>query len=226
MQENAEDGGAREAELLEVLSAYAEPRAVSFRFVAGFVLLGLVSCASLAWLVAGAPRREPLRLEPSAAAGFQRGVGAFRAADWDEALRLMREAQSALDEPLPRVEDFVERLELILRDEERLSRVEQALAESDPARALSVAALIAPNSPLFAQAEGLERKARTQLQASTPSEREQPVAAPGSARELNLAQDREPSAAAAPSAGPRRRARRVHAQRPVAPQQHDQPEAW
>jgi hypothetical protein len=178
MQQNADDWGAREAELLEVLSAYAEPRAVSFRFVVAFVLLGLLGCASLAWLAAGAPAHEPLRFEPEPAASFQRGIGAFRAADWDAALKLMREARAAAQRPLPRVEDYIERLELILRDEERLSRAQQALEASEPERALGAAALIAANSPLFAQAEGLSRRARAQLQAvaPTPAESAGPVA--------------------------------------------------
>jgi hypothetical protein len=234
MQEIVDDGGAREAELLEVLSNYAEPRAVSFRFVVAFVLLGLVGCASLAWLVAGAPRREPLRFEPPPASGFQRGVGAFHAADWDEALRSMREAQAAMDEPLPRLEDFIERLELTLRDEERLSRAEQALAGNEPERALAVAALIAPNSLLFAQAESLQRKARAQLQASTPSLQVEPDPLPAELAEQAESSRRrgrraaEPVRAAKPTRAPERAATRPRAASRArgGGGTRDQPDAW
>jgi hypothetical protein len=224
MQENVDEGGSREAELLEVLSAYAEPRVVSFRFVAAFVLLGLLGCASLAWLAAGAPRHQPLRFEAAPAAGFQRGVGAFRAADWDEALRLMREAQGALDEPLPRVEDFIDRLELIRRDEERLVRVEQALAANDAARALGVAGLIAPNSPLFAQAEGLSRRARVQLQSSSPNEPPAQSQAEGAQAERGERTQRRARASATPARGETQRPRDGRAVRGAG--RRDPSEAW
>jgi hypothetical protein len=196
MQQNLEDGGAREAELVEVLASYAEPRAVSFRFVAVFALLGLLACASLAWLTARAPRRVPLRFEPEPTASFQRGVQAFRSGDFREALHFMREAQSALRHPVPRVEDYIERLELIRRDEERLERAEQALEANEPARALALTALFAPNSPLFAQAEGLGRNARAQLERSVQG---------SSAGEVHAARAERPGRPADTARGARKR---------------------
>jgi tetratricopeptide (TPR) repeat protein len=153
---------AREAELSEVLSSYADPRAVSYRFVTGFVLLGLLLCASVALAGARSVRQVPFRFEAAPPASFERGVAAYERGDWEDALKAMREAAKA--SPAPRIADYVERLNLVHRDGERLAKAEEALDADEPERALVLAALVAPNSPLFAQAEGLGRKARARME--------------------------------------------------------------
>lgn len=167
MQPDSDDNqarAAREAELSEVLSSYADPRAVSYRFVSGFVLLGLVLSASVALAGAHAPRTRPFRLEPAPPASFQLGVAAYERGDWDEALKAMRATQAAAVFPLARVADYIERLDLVHQDGVRLVRAEEALDADEPERALVLSALVAPNSPLFAQAEGLGRKARARME--------------------------------------------------------------
>ena len=174
---------AREADLSEVLALYAEPRAVSYGFVIGFVLLGLLGSVLVALAGARVKRSRPLRFETNVTSSFERGVAAYKRGEWDEALRAMRQAEravhpsyaarapeGALRPPPPRVADYIERLSLVHRDGERLTRAEQALDADEPERALVLAALVAPNSPLFAQAEGLGRKARARIAADLRSE--------------------------------------------------------
>jgi hypothetical protein len=176
MEQDKEDAAAaREAELSEVLSAYAETPPVSYGFVLGFVLLGLLVCTLLAWFATRAPHSAPLHFEPEVGATFQRGVQAFRAGEWADALRMMRQARAELDGRVARVEDYIVRLELIEHDEQHLVQAVRALARGDAQAALLLAARIAPNSPLFAQAESLSRKARAQLAQEAATE---PAAAP------------------------------------------------
>lgn len=169
MQQEAIDQDARErvnreAALSEVLSSYVEPRAVSYRFVAAFVVAGLALCVSIAWAASQVPTELPLRFEASASDGFAQGVAAFNRGDWDEAERLLRHAAAQSPHVSARVADFAERLALIRRDGERLARAEEALGAGDPERALEQVQLIGANSPLFAQAEVLSRAARTQAE--------------------------------------------------------------
>jgi len=162
---------AREAELLQVLSSYADPRAVSYRFVLAFVLLGLLLSASVAFAGARSRRQQPFRFEAAMPASFARGVRAYENGDWDEALKAMQEAQRASTVPAPRLVDYIERLALVQRDGERLAKADEALDADEPERALVLAALVAPNSPLFSQAEGLGRKARARLELDMHTDR-------------------------------------------------------
>lgn len=155
---------AREAELSEVLSSYADPRAVSYRFVLGLTLAGLLLSASVALAGARSTKRVPFRLEGPPPAAFARGVAAYERGDWEEALLSLREACRAGQARPARVDDYMERLALVQRDGERLTNAEEALDADEPERALVLASMVAPNSPLFAQAEGLGRKARAQME--------------------------------------------------------------
>jgi hypothetical protein len=161
MQEEAVDPrSAREAELVEVLSSYVEPRAVSYRFVVGFVLVGLLGCVSVAWAASRAPLHVPLRFEPRAQEQLERGIVAFEHGDWDESERLLLAARASGQVAPQRLEDYLERLALVQRDSERLLRAEEALEVGEPERALALTGLIAANSAFFAQAEVLSRAAR------------------------------------------------------------------
>jgi len=157
--------GSREAALSEVLSSYVEPRAVSYRFVAAFVVAGLLGCVALAWAASQVPTRSPVRFEAGASDLMARGVAAFHRGDWDEAERLLREAAAHSPQAQARFADYAERLVLIRRDGERLARAEEALEAGDPERALDQLASIGANSPLFAQAEVLSRAARARAEA-------------------------------------------------------------
>lgn len=151
---------AREAELVEVLSSYVEPRAVSYRFVVAFVVLGLLACVGVAWTASQARMRPPVRFEPRAHETLARGVAAFERGHWDESERLLLAARESGQVPTQRLEDYLERLALVRRDSERLVRAEEALNVDEPERALALTALITANSVLFPQAEVLGRAAR------------------------------------------------------------------
>jgi hypothetical protein len=155
---------AREAELVEVLSSYVEPRAVSYRFVVAFVLLGLLGCVGVAWAASQARTRPPVRFEPRAQETLARGIAAFERGQWDESERLLLAARESGQVPTQRLEDYLERLALVRRDSERLMRAEEALEVEEPERALALTALIAANSALFPQAELLVRAARARAE--------------------------------------------------------------
>jgi hypothetical protein len=157
----------REAALSEVLSSYVEPRAVSYRFVAAFVVLGLAGCVAIAWAASQIPTQLPVRFETGRSETLEQGVAAFNRGDWDDAERLLRQAAAYSPQAAARLDDYAERLALIRRDGERLARAEEALEANEPERALEQVALIGANSPLFAQAEVLSRAARAQAEAST-----------------------------------------------------------
>ncbi|HEX6239434.1 MAG TPA: hypothetical protein VFZ61_01020 [Polyangiales bacterium] len=165
-QDDAQLRGNREAALSEVLSSYVEPRSVSYRFVAAFVVLGLLGCISIAWAASAAPLEPPVRFEQGTSGLMERGVVAFNRGDWDEAERLLRQVAARSPQPLPRLEDYMERLALIRRDGDRLAHAEEALEADEPERALEQLAAIGANSPLFAQAEVLGRAARAQVEAA------------------------------------------------------------
>jgi hypothetical protein len=165
MQEEAIDPrSAREAELVEVLSSYVEPRAVSYRFVVGFVLVGLLGCVSVAWAASRAEMHVPLRFEPRAQEHLEQGIRAFERGDWDESERLLTAARQSGQVAPQRLEDYLERLALVRRDNERLLRAEEALEVGEPERALALTALIASNSAFFAPAEVLSRAARARAE--------------------------------------------------------------
>jgi hypothetical protein len=165
MQEEAQDArSAREAELVEVLSSYVEPRVVSYRFVVAFVLLGLLGCVSVAWAASRAQLEVPLRFEPRAQQNLELGIRAFERGDWDESERLLLSARQSGQVAPQRLEDYLERLALVRRDSERLLRAEEALEVGEPERALALTALIASNSAFFAQAEVLSRTARARAE--------------------------------------------------------------
>ncbi len=186
MREEALDPrSAREAELVEVLSSYVEPRAVSYRFVIAFVLLGLLGCVAVAWAASQAETHPPIRFEPRAQETLARGIAAFERGQWDESERLLLAARESNQVPTQRLEDYLERLALVRRDSERLMRAEEALEVGEPERALALTALIAANSALFPQAELLSRSARAraeQLAAKKLTAQAQ-AEAPGSVRE-------------------------------------------
>jgi hypothetical protein len=165
MREQALDPrSAREAELVEVLSSYVEPRAVSYRFVVAFALLGLLGCVGVAWAASQAQTRPPIRFEPRAQETLARGIAAFERGQWDESERLLVAARESGQVPTQRLEDYLERLALVRRDSERLMRAEEALEVGEPERALALTALIAANSALFPQAELLGRAARARAE--------------------------------------------------------------
>lgn len=161
-QQESEVPGSREAALSEVLSSYVEPRAVSYRFVVAFALLGLLGCISLAWAASRVPSHPPVRFELGGSELMARGVAAYNRGDWDEAEKLLSRAAASAPELQARLADYAVRLSLIRRDGERLARAEEALEGDDPERALEQLAAIGANSPLFAQAEVLGRAARAQ----------------------------------------------------------------
>jgi hypothetical protein len=196
----------REAALSEVLSSYVEPRAVSYRFVAAFVVAGLALCVSIAWATSQVLTELPVRFEAAASDTFERAVTAFNRGDWDESERLLRQVASQSPHIAARVADYAERLSLIRRDGERLARAEEALAVGDPERALEQAQLVGANSPLFPQAEVLSRAARAQAETALLAKQ---------AARLEAEAEREASRAAmartfapAPDAPPRPTARR------------------
>lgn len=165
MQDEAlEARSAREAELVEVLSSYVEPQAVSYRFVVGFVLVGLLGCVSVAWAASRAEMHVPIRFEPGAQESLERGVRAFERGDWDESERLLLAARASAQVAPQRLEDYLERLALVRRDSDRLLRAEEALEVGDPERALALTTLVASNSAFFAQAEVLSRAARARAE--------------------------------------------------------------
>lgn len=167
MESSSERMGAdspREAELHEVLASYVEPRAVSYGFVIAFVVLGLAGCVWMAWAVSRAPTQIPLRFERGASEALERGIAAFRRGDWDEAEHLLSQARQMAPEAALRLDDYLERLALIRRDQERLARAEAALAQGDLERALAFAGLIGPGSPLHDAAELLTQRIRTAQQ--------------------------------------------------------------
>jgi hypothetical protein len=163
-QDDAALRGSREAALSEVLSSYVDGRSVSYRFVAGFVALGLLGCISIAWAASAAPVAPPVRFEQNVSELMERGVAAFNRSEWDEAERLLHQAASRVQRPPARLEDYIERLGLIRHDGERLAHAEEALEADEPERALELLAAIGANSPLFAQAEVLSRAARAQAE--------------------------------------------------------------
>jgi hypothetical protein len=165
MQEEPLDPrSAREAELVEVLSSYVEPRVVSYRFVVGFVLAGLLGCVSVAWAASQAPIHVPIRFEPRAQESLEQGVRAFERGDWDESERLLLAARASGQVAPQRLDDYLERLALVRRDSDRLLRAEEALEVGEPERALALTTLVAPNSAFFAQAEVLSRAARVRAE--------------------------------------------------------------
>lgn len=165
MQEEVQDPrSAREAELVEVLSSYVEPRVVSYRFVVGFVLLGLLGCVSVAWAASQAQTHIPIRFEPRAQQNLELGIGAFERGDWDESERLLLSARQSGQVAPQRLDDYLERLALVRRDSERLLRAEEALEVGEPERALALTALVAANSAFYAQAEVLSRAARARAE--------------------------------------------------------------
>jgi hypothetical protein len=165
MQEEAQDArSAREAELVEVLSSYVEPRVVSYRFVVSFVVLGLLGCVSVAWAASQAQIHVPIRFEPGAQQNLEAGIKAFERGDWDESERLLLAARQSGQVAPQRLEDYLERLALVRRDSERLLRAEEALEVGEPERALALTALVASNSAFFAQAEVLSRAARARAE--------------------------------------------------------------
>lgn len=157
----------REAALSEVLSSYVEPRAVSYRFVAGFVVAGLLGCISVAWTASQLPSHAPARFEAAAPESLEKGIAAFNRGDWDEAERLLRKTAPHSPQVAARLEDYGERIALIRRDGERLARAEEALDGGDPEQALALAGTVGANSPLYAQAEVLSRAARAQAEAAS-----------------------------------------------------------
>jgi len=162
MQEEADARSAREAELVEVLSSYVEPRVVSYRFVVGFVLVGLMGSVFVAWTASQAQMSAPIRFEPEAQENLERGIQAFERGEWDESERLLLAARQSGQVAPQRLDDYLERLALLRRDSERLLRAEEALEVGEPERALALAGLVAANSAFFAQAEVLSRAARAQ----------------------------------------------------------------
>lgn len=163
-QDDDQARAAREAELAEVLSSYADPRIVSYRFVVGFVVVGLLGSALVASTFAGRPLRQPLRFEAPAPEAYAHGVAAYQRGDWHEAELAMHDAARRAAGPAPRVADYLERLDLVHQDGDRLSKAEEALEADEPERALVLVAQVASSSPLFAQAEGLGRKARARME--------------------------------------------------------------
>jgi TPR repeat protein len=118
---------ARDAELSEVLSSYADPRTVSYAFVLGFTLFGLALSALVALAGARATKQVPFRLEAAPPAAYARGVAAYERGDWEEALQALREASSAGAAGSARIDDYIERLTIVQRDGDRLSNAEEAL---------------------------------------------------------------------------------------------------
>jgi hypothetical protein len=200
----AELRGSREAALSEVLSSYVEPRNVSYRFVAAFVVLGLAGCLSIAWAASALPAQPPVRFEFGTSELMTRGVAAFNRGDWDEAERLLAQAAQRTHQPVPRLEDYRERLALIRRDGERLAHAEDALEADEPEQALWLLAGIGANSPLFAQAEVLGRAARAQAQAGAPRTQDAVPASPEVDPPAGGALPDSPQAEPAPPARPSR----------------------
>lgn len=217
--EEEELRGSREAALSEVLSSYVEPRHVSYRFVAGFVVLGLVGCLSVAWAASALPAQPPVRFELGTSELMARGVAAFDRGDWDEAGRLLDQAAERAHQPVPRLQDYRERLALIRRDGERLAHAEDALEAEEPERALLLLAGIGANSPLFAQAEVLGRAARAQAQAAQAAHKAEPPAPEAAAQTDALADP--PQGSAEPHARSSRRRTR-----PAARTDANADEAW
>lgn len=113
------------------------------------------------------PRRQLEEVVDSELIGH--AAAAYERADWPEAARLFQEIRQQFPGH-KRTEYFLVRIELTRRDAEVLARAEEAwvLGESERARAL--AAEVAPNSPLFAQAEGFIRAAERAQRAGGSAE--------------------------------------------------------
>jgi tetratricopeptide (TPR) repeat protein len=136
---------------------------MSWAGVAALVVLGLSLCAGGALAVASVvpkPRVEPT--PPVDAALLAQGVEAYERGEWEQAEQAFRKILTQAPGHA-RAEYYLERLALTRKDAERLTQAEEALVAGDPHRASQLALAVAPNSPLFAQAERVARSAQDLL---------------------------------------------------------------
>jgi len=159
MSVDGPDPGLRESQLLRALAEQTAPRPVSWLMIAGLVVVGgAVSVLLVRSLgpLHHAPRsvREQ-SVDPEL---LRAAVSAYERADWDSAERLFRTIHERYPENA-RSQDYLDRIELTRRDAERLTRAEEALVAGQPERARQLAERVAPNSRLYAQAEGVTRSA-------------------------------------------------------------------
>jgi hypothetical protein len=158
------------------LSALGAPRTrpLGWVWVGALVALGLALCAGGALAVASVAPKPRLPSAPQAdPRAFSDAVGAYERGEWEQAELAFRKVL----EQAPghaRAEDYLERLALTRRDAERLAQAEEALVRGEPRRASQLASAVAPNSPLFAQAERVARSAHDELARSPAPSREQP----------------------------------------------------
>lgn len=158
--------------------------------VAALVFVGLTLCATTVLAVARLPRKTRADRSPDGAAALTaRGLAAYKAGEWEEAERAFREVLAQSPGNL-RALDYLERLELIGRDAERLRRAEEALVAGEPHTASLLASSVAPNSPLFAQSERVARSAREQLEKAAHAvalKKPKEVGAPGPSIDVTVA---------------------------------------
>jgi tetratricopeptide (TPR) repeat protein len=126
------------------------------------VLTGLFLSVASAWAASHTERARPVEREaPVDRALLDLAVQAYEEGDWGEAVETFEKILSAVPGHA-RSLDYLERIELTLEDAERLRRAEEALVAGKPLDAERLAVSVAPNSPLFAQAESVARTAREQ----------------------------------------------------------------
>ena len=175
MATKRQENPVRETDLLRTLGDQVAPRPVSWLVLVGLIFAG---SALLLLLVSslGPLRRKPQSAleQPADQALLSAAVSAYERADWDGAERLFRTIHERFPDNA-RSQDYLDRIELTRRDAEILARAEEALVAGQPVRARQLSERVAPNSRLFAQAEGLTRSAMAQ-DATAPADRSAEVA--------------------------------------------------
>jgi len=133
-----------------------------WRYWCLFVALGLGVSLGIAWVgVSMRPARVQQRERAIDPQLLAEGVRAFESGDWKASVRAF-ERVLTVQPGHARALDYLDRIELTLQDADRLRRSEEALVAGETIDAERTALTIAPNSPLYAQAEALARTSQKQ----------------------------------------------------------------
>ncbi len=170
------DAGANGGSGVEPLGDNTTSRPLGVGLLVLLVIIGATLVTLLVFTVGSierAPRRghDATRVPPDLMA---QAVAAYERADWDEAARLFEQIRE-LGPKSVRTEYFLTRIELTRKDAETLARAEEALVAGEVERAKPLALEVAPNSPLFAQAESFLRGAAKAAQEQVRAKSAEPA---------------------------------------------------
>jgi hypothetical protein len=152
--------------VLSSLGSRPSARPVGWGLVATLVLVGGgVSLALGATFAHMVTRPRQITEAPVDQALQSAAIAAYEKQDWDAAERQFELIRLRFPDNT-RARDYLERIALTRRDAELLALAEEALVGGRKEQAEGLAARIAPNSELFAQAESLARNARADAPAA------------------------------------------------------------